>query len=100
MRKVLGGSMRQTGILAAACLYALSKAKETLTADHKNAKRLAQGIHDGLDKTTRELISVDVENTETNIVHLNILPKKLNAGVFIERFASVIRRFRGLNIAL
>ena len=90
MRKVLGGAMRQTGILAAACLHALSKAKENLTADNLNAKRLAKGIYDGLDKSTREVISVDVENTETNIVHLKILSNKLNALAFLERFACVI----------
>lgn len=81
--------MRQTGVLAAACLYALSKAKENLSKDHANAKKLAQGIADGLDEKTKQLISVDVKNTETNIVHLAILPKKLSTNVFLKRFALV-----------
>ena len=43
-RKVLGGGMRQSGILAAACLYALEHHYERLEQDHRNAERLAQGL--------------------------------------------------------
>jgi len=43
-RKVLGGGMRQAGILAAACLYALDNNVERLADDHANAARLADGI--------------------------------------------------------
>lgn len=43
-RKVLGGGMRQSGILAAACLYALDNNVNRLTEDHENAARLADGI--------------------------------------------------------
>lgn len=81
--------MRQTGLLAAACLYALSKAKENLTKDHVNAKKLAQGIVNGLDEKTKEIVGLDVANVETNIVHLEIKPKKLTTSVFLERFATV-----------
>jgi len=47
-RKVLGGGMRQAGILAAACLYALKHHVDRLAHDHANAERLAQGLR-GLD---------------------------------------------------
>ena len=43
-RKVLGGGMRQSGILAAACLYALEHHYQRLAEDHANAERLARGL--------------------------------------------------------
>ncbi|AGC63251.1 threonine aldolase [Mycobacterium liflandii 128FXT] len=43
-RKVLGGGMRQSGILAAACLYALEHNVERLADDHANARHLAEGL--------------------------------------------------------
>jgi threonine aldolase len=43
-RKVLGGGMRQAGILAAACLYALDHHLDRLAEDHANAERLARGL--------------------------------------------------------
>lgn len=43
-RKVLGGGMRQSGVLAAACLYALDHNVARLADDHANAARLAEGL--------------------------------------------------------
>jgi threonine aldolase len=43
-RKVLGGGLRQSGILAAACLYALENNIERLADDHANAEHLAEGL--------------------------------------------------------
>ena len=43
-RKMLGGAMRQAGVLAAAGLYALEHNVERLADDHANAARLAQGL--------------------------------------------------------
>src|SRR6185436_11998616 len=43
-RKILGGGMRQAGILAAAGLYALENNVERLAGDHRNAARLADGL--------------------------------------------------------
>ncbi len=43
-RKLLGGGMRQAGILAAAGLYALEHHVERLALDHENARRLARGL--------------------------------------------------------
>ena len=45
-RKVLGGGMRQAGVLAGACLYALDHNVERLADDHANAARLAAGLAD------------------------------------------------------
>src|SRR2546423_5911472 len=44
MRKMLGGGMRQAGVLAAAGLCALNEMVERLAEDHANARRLAQGL--------------------------------------------------------
>ena len=43
-RKVLGGGMRQSGVLAAACLHALQHHVERLAQDHDNARLLAEGL--------------------------------------------------------
>jgi len=45
-RKILGGAMRQAGVLAAAGLYALEHNVARLAEDHANARRLAQGLRD------------------------------------------------------
>ena len=65
-RKVLGGGMRQAGILAAAGIVALTEMIERLAEDHDNARRLAEGLAeiDGL--------SVDPKSVKTNIVYINI----------------------------
>lgn len=44
LRKRLGGGMRQAGVLAAACLWALDHHVERLADDHVNARRLADGL--------------------------------------------------------
>jgi threonine aldolase len=63
-RKVLGGGMRQSGILAAACLYALDHNIQSLAADHAMARRLAEGLH-GIDGIT-------VTQAATNMVMLHV----------------------------
>jgi threonine aldolase len=46
-RKQFGGGMRQSGLLAAACIHALEHHVERLAEDHANARRLARGL-DGI----------------------------------------------------
>jgi threonine aldolase len=67
-RKILGGAMRQAGILAAAGLYALENNVERLAEDHRNAERLAGGLR-GLD--------LPVES-HTNMVFVRIPAQKLD----------------------
>jgi threonine aldolase len=62
-RKVLGGGMRQAGILAAAGLYALEHHVQRLAEDHDNAERLAAGLR---------AIGLAVEQPQTNIVFVDI----------------------------
>jgi threonine aldolase len=56
----LGGSMRQAGVCAAACLHALDHHVERLADDHRNAKVLARGL--------RQMPGVSVEEPDTNLV--------------------------------
>lgn len=63
-RKMLGGGMRQGGVLAAAGLYALDHMVERLAEDHANARRLADGLRhvDG--------IRVIYDDTPSNMVYM------------------------------
>ena len=63
-RKMLGGGMRQVGVLAAACLYALDHNVERLADDHANAARLAAGLA-GIDE-------VKVLSHATNMVFAKV----------------------------
>ena len=63
LRKMLGGGMRQAGVLAAAGLYALEHQVMRLADDHANAERLAAGL--------REL-GYSVEPVQTNMVYVQI----------------------------
>jgi threonine aldolase len=80
-RKVLGGGMRQCGIIAAAGIIALEQMVERLTEDHANARRLAEGIAEiaGL--------SVDLETVQTNMVYFDITSKRLTSGVLVKKLA-------------
>ena len=63
LRKMLGGGMRQAGILAAAGLYALEHNVERLANDHANARTLADGL--------AKLPGLTVAPPDTNIVFVN-----------------------------
>lgn len=65
-RKVLGGGMRQSGFVAAACLYALDHQVERLAEDHANAAALAEGL--------ATIDGVKITGHATNMVFLD-LPK-------------------------
>ncbi|MFH1921582.1 MAG: GntG family PLP-dependent aldolase [Planctomycetota bacterium] len=65
-RKVLGGGMRQAGVIAAGALYALEHHVDRLADDHANAQRLVEGVRkiDGLE--------LDPEVVDTNLVFFRI----------------------------
>jgi threonine aldolase len=65
VRKMLGGGMRQAGMLAAAGLYALDHNIERLADDHRNAARLVRGI------ASAPGITVDTVDPPTNMVYIN-----------------------------
>lgn len=77
VRKRLGGGMRQAGILAAGCMYALDHHVVRLRDDHAKAKMLAAALH--------EVPAVEsVLPVQTNIVVFN-LANKLKAAKFLNK---------------
>jgi threonine aldolase len=66
LRKMLGGGMRQAGVIAAAGLVALEESPKRLHEDHENARRLAEGL--------AELpgVKIDPEKVVTNIVIVDV----------------------------
>jgi len=66
LRKMLGGGMRQVGIIAAAGIVALKDHGEWLELDHQNARRLAEGLN------TIEGITVEVDKVHTNILMADV----------------------------
>jgi len=65
-RKVLGGGMRQAGILAAAGIFALSNNIQRLEKDHENALTLARGLSE------INNIQIDLQMVQTNIMFADI----------------------------
>ncbi len=63
LRKMVGGGMRQAGMLAAAGLYALQHQVARLAEDHANAERLAAGLRD---------LGYAVEPVQTNMVYVQM----------------------------
>ncbi|MGW9066443.1 low-specificity L-threonine aldolase [Achromobacter animicus] len=70
-RKMLGGGLRQSGVLAAACLYALEHNVERLAQDHENARLLAEGL--------RGIAGVKVLSQDTNMVFVEFEPSRCDA---------------------
>ncbi len=68
IRKMLGGAMRQSGILAAAAIYALENNIARLAEDHANAKRLGEGL------SSIKGLRIDPRDVETNIVYVGVDP--------------------------
>lgn len=73
-RKMLGGGMRQVGILAAAALYALEHNVDRLAEDHKNAKLLATEI------AKIKGFQINPEHVETNIIVFDVS----NSGLIVD----------------
>src|SRR5579872_6151470 len=73
----LGGSMRQGGICAAACIYALEHNIDRLAEDHANAKSLARGM--------AQIPGITVEQPETNLVFFDTEGTGMTADAFAGR---------------
>jgi threonine aldolase len=83
----LGGSMRQAGICAAACIYALDHHVDRLADDHANARALARGLS--------QIEGVTVQQPETNLVFF----KPDGAGVTGDKMVAELGR-RGVLLAM
>lgn len=83
----LGGSMRQAGICAAACIHALDHHIDRLAEDHANAKALARGL--------RQIPGMAVEEPDTNLVFF----EPANAGIDAARLVATLR-MQGIQISM
>jgi len=94
IRRMVGGAMRQVGILAAAGLVALDTMVDRLKDDHDNARRLASGL------SSFSGIHVDPEAVETNIVVFAVVDRDAetiadaleNSGVRVSRMGGPMLR--------
>ena len=83
----LGGSLRQGGVCAAACLYALDHNVDRLAEDHANARALACGL--------RGIAGLAVETPETNLVFFDTR----SAGLTADELAARVR-VQGLSLSV
>jgi threonine aldolase len=89
VRKMLGGGMRQSGIVAAAGIVALEQMVDRLAEDHANARHLAEGL------AKLRGIQIDLGTVQTNIVIFHVADLRFTGRTFVES-----ARRRGLNIGL
>jgi threonine aldolase len=82
-RKLLGGGMRQAGVIAAAGLIALEEGPKRLHEDHENARRFANGLAeiDG--------IGIELKKVVTNIVIFEVAGTGLAPGEITARLAKL-----------
>ncbi|MBS0539825.1 MAG: PLP-dependent transferase [Proteobacteria bacterium] len=77
-KQMLGGSMRQSGVIAAAALYALENNWNRLAEDHDNARHLASGI------ANIKGLECEVEKMQTNLVFFDIKKPGMTGARFVE----------------
>lgn len=77
-RKMLGGGMRQSGIIAAAGIVAIEQMVDRLAEDHANARRLAEGL------ARLPGIQVDPCMVQTNIVFFRVVDDRFTWRTFVE----------------
>lgn len=78
-RKLLGGGMRQAGVIAAAGIVAVETMVDRLREDHENARLLAEGL------SKIEGIEIDLKRVQTNIVIFAVRHPKINASMLTRR---------------
>jgi threonine aldolase len=88
VRKMLGGAMRQSGVIAAAALVALETMRDRLAEDNANARSLAEGL------AAIPGIRIDPSRVVTNIVSFEVDGARMEAGIFQRTCAE-----RGLRIS-
>ncbi|MES2616092.1 MAG: GntG family PLP-dependent aldolase [Bdellovibrionota bacterium] len=79
LKQLFGGSMRQSGIVAAAGIYALQNNINRLAEDHANATLLARKIHEEL-----PLLKIETTNPSTNMVFFSWTGQKMSPTQFNE----------------
>jgi len=79
-RKVVGGGMRQAGVLAAAGIVALTEMVDRLVDDHVNARKLAEGLAE------MPGLSIDLSRIKSNIVFFELT----RAGMTVEQLVKML----------
>lgn len=98
LKQVFGGALRQSGMLAAGCLFALENNMEQLAIDHKNAQALAIGL------STIDGLLVENKEVKSNMVFFSLDENRYNSNKFLPlcleyniRFSQFeYNRFRGV----
>ncbi len=80
-RKMLGGGMRQAGILAAAGIIALEQMMKRLKEDHKNARILGEGL------ANISGIKIDLKTIQTNMVYFDLQESGMDTYQFLPKLA-------------
>ncbi|UCD72752.1 MAG: hypothetical protein JSW01_04670, partial [Candidatus Bathyarchaeota archaeon] len=88
-RKIMGGTLRQSGIIAAPGIIALEKMIDRLKEDHDNARRLADGL------VEIKGFRLDMRTVQTNIVKLDVS----GLGCDIGRFSAELKK-QGVEISV
>lgn len=83
VRKRLGGAMRQAGVLAAAGIVALNDLVDRLADDHKNARRLAEGI------VELGVFDVDLETVQSNMFNADGSTHNLTAEQMVDKLEDI-----------
>jgi threonine aldolase len=78
-RKMLGGGMRQAGIIAAAGIVALEEMTDRLAEDHANARRLAEGI------ARIPGLATEPARVRTNILYIDLVDRRFSDEEFMAR---------------
>jgi threonine aldolase len=78
-RKILGGGMRQTGVIAAPGTVALEQMVDRLAEDHINARCLAEGI------AKIPGLSINLERVQTNIIYFDLVSDNIAMDVFMKQ---------------
>lgn len=78
MRKILGGGLRQSGVITAPAIYAIENNIEKLAEDNKKAFKFASGIEN------LEKIYVDIEKVQSNIVMIDVSKTNKTANEVVE----------------
>ena len=78
-RKIVGGGMRQAGILAAAGIVALTEMVDRLVDDHANARKLAEGLSE------MPGITIDPTQIKTNIVFFDVTHERVAADELVKQ---------------
>ncbi|XP_060700824.1 threonine aldolase 1 [Hemiscyllium ocellatum] len=85
VRKVLGGGMRQAGLLAAAGLLSITDMVDRLQDDHRNARTFAQGVQ----TFASSLCDINIDAVETNILMLAVNDPRMSPEEFCDKMAEV-----------